>query len=336
MRLIAVILFVMGLMLGLSSCQKKKAAEPAPQRVDNYVPPATESDLDTTQAYTSPSDQLSDRSTFTASHFQSAKASYRGSRNIRYQISMGSGTAPVLVVEYLDGAWTNGDSTSTVSRILVYAGSELVYRKAFPLEFTGSVNFSRVRKLDHTVLTVTKSKSILYYWFEIVEPDGAMGKEYHAVAVDNDGLTNELTGDLTRIGGSYRTVRFLNENRLKAKVAPGPRYPNLAVDLLLTIDWTSCTSTLDVPVDTVFSVSDQPSRFFSNRIKLYPSPTAPASAKETNFRKLTQAQMQRAYIPSFFDSTQIERDRLFIEFNRTTSGWIDHGTIVFEEIQSER
>jgi hypothetical protein len=324
------------LILAFSSCQKKKAAEPLPQRVDNYVPPALEADIDTTVAYLSPSDQLNDRSTFTASNFQSTQIKYRGSRNISYQITVGSATAPVIVVEYLNGAWSSGDTTSTATRILLYAGSELLYRKAFPLEFSGSVNFSRVRKLDHTIVTVNKQKAIVYYWFDIVRPDGSVEKEYHAVSVDNEGVTNELSGDIIRIGPGIGSVRFLNENRLKAKVAPNSQYPDLTVDLLFSIDWNACTSSLDVPVDTVFIISDQPTRYFSNKIKLFASTEPSSPFKETSFRRLTQAQMQRAFVPSLFDQAAIDRDRIFIEFNKSTRGWIDHETMKFEEIQSDR
>jgi hypothetical protein len=318
-----------------ASCQKKKAAEPALPRMDNYVPPASEADIDTTQGYLSPSDPLSDRSTFTASNFQSTQIKFRGTRNISYQISMTGGTAPVIVVEYLNGSWGGGDTVSTATRILLYAGSELLYRKAFPIEFSGAVNFARIRKLDHTIMSVNQQKSIVYYWFDVVRADGSVTKEYHAVCVDNEGITNELTGDITRIGGSYASVRFLNENRLKAKVPPNVRYPDLTVDLFFSVDWNTCTAALDVPVDTVFIISDQPSRYFSNKIKLFSGPEPSAPFRETNFRRLTQAQMQRAFIPSMFDPVAVNRDRIFIDFNRTTKGWIDYNTMVFEEIIAE-
>lgn len=319
----------------LSSCQKKKVSEPPVQRMDNYVPPASDADIDTTQAYLSPSDPLSDRSSFTASNFQSTQIKFRGTRNILYHISMADAVAPVVVVEYLNGAWTNGDTISTATRILVYSGSELLYRKAFPIEFSDAVSFASVRKFDHSILTVNQNKFIIYYWFEIIRPDGYLSKEYHAVSVDNNGITNELAGDVIRIGGNFASVRFLNENRLKAKVRPHGRYPDLTIDLHFSIDWNTCTSVLDVPVDTIFIVSDQPSRYFSNKIKLFSTPEPSAVFRETNFRRLTQAQMQRAYVPSFFDSSAVKRDRLFIEFNKSTKGWIDHETMVFEEIIAE-
>jgi hypothetical protein len=329
------ILIFICLIVLCSSCQKKKTPDQEMQRADNYVPPATETDIDTTQAYLSPSDPLSDRSTFTASNFQSSQVKFRGSRNIAYQISMAGSSAPVIVVEYLSGAWKSGDTASTATRILLYDGSELLYRKAFPIEFSGPLNFSRVRKFDHAIMSVNKQKSIVYYWFDIMRPDGSVEKEYHAVCVDNEGITNELSGDITRIGGSFASVRFLNENRLKAKVSPSRRYPDLTVDLLFSIDWNSCSSALDIPADSVFIISDQPSRYFSNRIKLFAGLEPTASFRETNFRQLTQARMQRAFVPSFLDSTQAKRDRLYIEFNRTARGWIDYDTMLFEEIIAE-
>lgn len=328
---------VIFLLLIFVSCKNRESAKAIhqSQAIDNYIPPASEADIDTTQAYLSPSDQLSDRSTFTASHFQSTQMKFRGLRNIAYHISMAGSTAPVIVVEYLSGAWSSGDTASTATRILLYGGSELLYRKAFPIEFSGPLNFSRIRKFDHAIMSVNQQKSIVYYWFDIIRADGSVEKEYHAVCVDNEGITNELSGDITRIGGSYASVRFLNENRLKAKVSPSRRYPDLTVDLLFSIDWTSCSSELDVPSDSVFIVSDQPSRYFSNRIKLYAGVEPSAAFRETNFRQLTQARIQRAFVPSMLDSAQIRRDRLFIEFNRTTKGWIDYDTMLFEEIISE-
>ncbi|MCK9410274.1 MAG: hypothetical protein WCX28_07450 [Bacteriovoracaceae bacterium] len=328
-------LFLFGVLMLFSSCQKKRTAEPGFQQVENYVPPASEAALDTMQAYISPSDPLNDRSSFTASNFQAAQIKFRGTRNIMYQISMAESTAPVIVVEYLNGEWSNGDTVSTTTRILLYVGSELLYRKAFPIEFSDAVNFSRVRKFNHTILSVNQQKSIVYYWFDVVRADGSFIKEYHAVCVDNEGVTNELSGDITRIGGSFASVRFLNENRLKAKVPPGSRYSDLAVDLLFSIDWNTCAAVMDVPVDTIFIISDQPSRYFSNKIKLFAEPQQTSTFRETNFRRLTQAKLQRAFVPSLFDSGNTTRDRIYVEFNKTTKGWIDHDMMLFEEIISE-
>jgi hypothetical protein len=326
---------LMVLLLLLSSCQKKKADIPNVQRVDNYVPPASEAEIDNTQSYLSPSDAFSDRSAFSPSNFQQGQVKFRGMRNIFYHISQLPRSPLTVVVEYLGGIRAEGDTLSTATRMLLYSDNTLLYRKAYPVDLSDASTFSSARKFDHTILSVGPSRSILYYWFTIVNADGSVSTEYHAVAVDKEGVTNELSGDLTRIGGSIATVRFLNENRLKAKVVPNTRYQNLSVDILYTIDWQTCSAMMDVPIDTVFTVSEQPSRYFSSKIKLFSQPDNASSFRETNFRRLTQAQMQRVFIPSLFDTNSISRDRLFIQFNKNTSGWIDHETMKFEEIISE-
>ncbi|MBP6671842.1 MAG: hypothetical protein KA247_01775 [Bacteroidetes bacterium] len=323
------------LVLLFSSCQKKKADLPNVQRVDNYVPPASEAEIDVTQSYISPSDALSDRSSFAAANFQKDRVKYRGMRNIYYLISQQPRSPLMIVVEYLGGVRADGDTLSTATRMLLYSDNTLLYRKAYPVDFSDAATFSTARTFDHTIVSVSSSKSILYYWFTIENADGSLSTEYHAVAVDKDGVTNELSGDLTRIGSSIATVRFLNENRLKAKVVPNSRYQHLSVDILFTIDWKTCSAVMDVPIDTVFSVSEQPLRYFSSKIKLFSQPENASSFRETNFRRLTQAQMQRVFIPSLFDTNSISRDRLFIQFNKNTSGWIDHETMKFEEIISE-
>ena len=318
-----------------SSCQKKRPAEQNVQQMDNYIPPASEAEIDTTLGYISPSDAFSDHSQFSPSNFQTIQGKFRGTRNIYYHIFQPKVNDLVIVVEYLNGARRNGDTTSTATRFLLYSGNELLYRKAFPPEFSDAVNFSTIQKFNYTVLSVNQSKSIVYYWFDRISISGANEKEYHAVSVDRDGITSELSGDMTMIASNFATVRFLNENRLKAKVAPNGRYPYLKIDLIFSIDWKICTSALDVPADSIFTVSDQPSRYFNSKVKLFQSQAKNASFHETKFKRLTQAQMQRIFIPSFFDHTAIGRDRLFIEYNRTTKGWIDYVTMKFEEIVSE-
>ncbi len=328
-------LMMIVLVLLLSSCQKKKAEEPSVQRVDNYVPPASEAEIDVSQSYISPSDTLSDRSSFAAANFLKDQVKYRGMRNIFYLISQKPRSPLMIVVEYLSGLRADGDTLTTATRMLLYSDNTLLYRKAYPVDFLDATLLSSARKFDHIILSVSPSRSILYYWFTILNADGSVSTEYHAVAVDKDGVTNELSGDLTRIGGNAASIRFLNENRLKAKVPPNTRYPNLSVDILYTIDWQTCTALMDVPIDTVFSVSEQPSRYFSSKIKLFSQPDNASSFRETNFRRLTQAQMQRVFVPSLFDTNSISRDRLFIQFNKNTSGWIDHETMKFEEIITE-
>lgn len=328
-------LSVLIIVLLLSSCQKKKADVPNVQRMDNYVPPASEAEIDISQSYISPSDALSDRSPFAEENFRQNQIKYRGMRNVFYHISRQQRSPLVIVVEYLGGIRAEGDTLSTATRMLLYLDNMLLYRKAFPADFSDAATFSSARRFDHTILSVTPSKSILYYWFTITNTDGSVSMEYHAVAIDQNGITNELSGDLTRIGGSVASVRFLNENRLKAKIVPNARYQNLSVDIFYTIDWQTCTAMMDVPIDTVFSVSEQPTRFFSNKIRLFTVPETSSPFRETNFRRLTQAQMQRVFVPSLFDTNSIGRDRLFIQFNKNTSGWIDHETMKFEEIISE-
>ncbi|MFA6455369.1 MAG: hypothetical protein WCW40_01005 [Bacteroidota bacterium] len=327
--------FLLIVLLACSSCQKKKTAEQNLQQSDNYVPPAAESETDTTQSYLSPSDAFSDRSQFSDANFQTVQVKFRGTRNISYHVSQSDKAPLTIIAEYLHGAWSGGDTVSTATRILLYSENELIYRKAFPLDFGDAMNFSSVRKFDYTVLTVSPTKAIVYYWFNMLRNDGTAVKEYHAVSVDREGISNELSGDIVRIGNSYETVRFLNENRLKAKVSPNLRYPYLTIDMIFTIDWKSCTAAMDVPVDTIFTVSDQPVRYFNSKIKLYTSPDRNTPFREMNFRRLTQAKMQRTFIPSLFDAASLQRDRVFIEFTKSTAGWIDYETMLFEEIISE-
>lgn len=321
----------------LSACQKKDRVESIPQRPDNFVPSTSLMEIDTTQTYISTSDALSDRSIFDAENFQTKKIQYRGERTVSYFISspLGSNKNVMFVLEYLGGTKTNGDTTSTASRILIYTDNALAYRKAFPLEFSGTKNFFSILSFNHSFFSVSQTKSIMYYWLEI-ERGGKIENEYHSISIDTEGIVNELTGNITRIGANVETVRFLNENRMRARVTPSSRYPNLKIDLYFSIDWKLCSALLDVPVDTIFTVSEQPSRYFSNKIKLFGAPNRRTTFRETNFRRLTQAQMQRIFIPSYFNPANIDRDFIFIEFNRTNRGWIDYETMLFEEIISER
>ncbi|NUN68641.1 MAG: hypothetical protein HUU02_02915 [Bacteroidetes bacterium] len=320
----------------LVSCQKRKPVDQDVQKVDNFIPSASEKDIDTTQAYLSPSDALSDRAAYVSDQFLPTRITYRGTRSVFYLESVPTEQIPLRIVsEYMEGKWGDNDTVSSVTRLLVYNNGLLVYRKAFPLSFATVTAFAQVRKFDHVVLPVNGKKSILYYWLDAVDAAGTVRREYHAVSSDADGITNELTGDLTRIDSHFASIRFLNEDRVKAKVPPGPRYPSLTVDLLFTIDWNACTALLDVPVDTVFSISEQPTRYFSNRIRLFTGTDPGSASAETNFRRLTQGTMRRAFIPSLFDSSSITRDRVYVEFNARTKGWIDHRTMMFEELVME-
>ena len=334
--MIKIIPTVLALIIVLSSCQKKERNESVPQRSENFVPATSLMEIDTSQTYISPSDALSDRSPFEQENFQTKKINYRGERTIYYHSSTSQGKNDniITVVEYLSGTKVNGDTISTASRILVYADNELAYRKAFPIEFSGTVNFYSVRKFNHALLRVTATKALIYFWLEI-DRNGSIENDYHAISVDTEGIVNELSGNINHVGSNFETIRFLNENRMRARVQPSSRYPNLKIDLIFSMDWKLCTATLDVPIDTIFTVSEQPSRYFNNKIKLYAATNQRSAFKETNFRRLTQAQMQRVFIPSYFNPNEIKRDFVFIEFNRTTRGWIDYDTMVFEEIISE-
>lgn len=323
------------LLLVFTSCQKKKEAEQVIQRTDGYVPAASSSDIDTTQAYLSPTDRFSDRSPLNAGEFQNRTLNFRGKRGITYSLMPLETENLIVVQEYMNGIRSGGDSAATATRVLLYADSVLLYRKAFPLEFSDAVRFASVRKFEFHYIPVTKAKGILYYWFDISREDGTNEQEYHAVSVDREGITNELSGDFSRIGREYASIRFQNDYRLKAKVRPGEQYASLSIDLIFTIDWKLCTAALEIPEDTIFIVSDQPTRFFNSRIKLYVSPEPRSSFRETRFRRLTEAKILRMFVPSYFDNSQRRRDRLFIEFNRTTSGWIDDETMRFEEILAE-
>ncbi len=321
----------------LFSCQQKQET-PAVQQVqrnDNYIPPASDAEIDTTQAYISPSDAFSDHALLSANNFVSRTVKFRGTRNITYQMSANRTGDIVTVVEYLGGITASGDTASTASRMLIYADNELVFRKAFPLEFAGPAPFAAVRKIDHTHFTVTPSKAIVYYWTDR-EAGGRTEQSHAAVGVDKEGISSEFSGDFSRIGSGFPTVRFLNESRLRARVHPNSRYPYLTIDLFFTVDWKDFSAVMDVPEDTIFTVSEQPTRYFNSKISLFEQPSPTSRSRQTNFRRLTQAQQQRIFVPSFFDRGAVERDFLFIEFNRTTRGWIDYRTMLFEEIVSEQ
>lgn len=326
------------LLLFICSCQKKKVVEPVVQRTDNYVQPASQDEIDTTQSYISPSDAFNDHAVFEKDMFQPQRIRYRGVRNLFYTVSSSQAMNNnlTIVTEYLQGTNDRGDSISTASRILVYAKNELVYRKAFPIEFSNAVHLSSSCTFNNVVFTVSSTKAIIYYWLEILRKNDPAEKEYHGICIDNEGIVNELSGDLNRVGGNHSSIRFLNETRLKAKVPPTSRYPYLAIDLIFSIDWKICSATLEVPVDTIFSVSEQPSRFFNSKIRLHTGSNRLSSSRETNFKRLTQGQMRRIFVPSFFNNDQIERDMVFVEFNRTTAGWIDYNTMLFEELITEK
>ena len=322
-------LFIVICALAFTSCQKKKSAEVSPAPVAKPVVPVTE---DTLQTYISPADRFDDRSEFAAENFDPTPVRYRGDRTVHYKIAPLGNGAVTMVLEYISGSFAFGDSVSTVTRLLLYSQNQLVYRKAFPPEFAGTSSFASVRSFDHQLLKAGTTKAILYYWLTVTGADGIGRKEYHAVAMDQQGVTNELTGDLTRIAGNLSAIRFQGENRLLTRIPPHRRYHKITVDAAFTIDWTTCTATMDVPADSSFPVSDQPLHFFNAKTKLFSSTKEGAASRETIFKELTSAQIQRAFVPSLFDSSSVSRDRLFIHYSKALSGWIDPKTMTAEEI----
>ncbi len=323
------------LLLMFSSCQKKKAAESIVQRTDNYIPPSTETVPDSTQPYSSPTDAFKERSMFADTNFRISPFRFHGVRNLHYQILRAGKNYPTIVVEFLSGTWKNGDTVSTATRFLLYSGNMLLYRKAFALELSDAENFSTIKKFNKTVWNVSKTKAVIYYWIDNVRSDSTTEREYHAVSMNTEGITSELTGGFTRIGGNIETVNFLTERRVKASATPNARYPQLAVELNFSLDWKSCSATLDVPADTVFPVSGLPLRLFKNEIILHSSPVQTSPLHEADIRQRTRGQMQLVYLPSFFEMKDITRDRLFVEFNRTLKGWIDYESMKREGIISE-
>lgn len=322
-------LLILTFALVFSSCQKKKTADSAPIPAPKSVVPVTE---DTLQTYISPSDRFDDRSEFAAENFEPTPVRYRGDRTVHYKIAPLGNGAVTMVLEYMSGSFPFGDSLSTITRLLLYAQNQLVYRKAFPPEFAGTSSFASVRSFDHQLLKAGTAKAILYYWLTVTGADAIGRKEYHAVAMDQQGVTNELTGDLTRIAGNLTGVRFQGENRLLVRIPPHRRYVKFFIDVAFAIDWTTCTAAMDVPADSVFTVADQPLHYFNAKTKLFSSVKEGASSRETIFKKLTSAQIQRAFVPSLFDTASVSRDRLFVQYNKALSGWIDPKAMVAEEI----
>lgn len=131
-------------------------------------------------------------------------------------------------------------------------------------------------------------------------------------------------------------VRFLSEDRVSASIVPDPRYRNLAADVTIGIDWETSTTSLEVPRDTIFSLTNRPDRFFGSKTVLFAQPTGTSVFRELALRRSMRAQMVRMFAPSLFDSGNIHRDRIFIQFSTANKGWIDYKTMIGEEIVAEQ
>lgn len=253
-----------------------------------------------------------------------------------------------LVVEYLGGSieYPGAEGKKTVSdtrtmtRMLFYLNNTLSFRKAFPVEVYGGAYFSIVRTFDKTFFDASPTKTIVYFWTDETKYGENYGKnsrrEYQAVGVDKDGIIYDLTGYFHRVSDNLDAVRFLSEDRVSASVVPDQRYRNVAVDVIITVDWKTSTTSLEVPRDTIFSVTNSPDRFFGSKTILFTQPTGTSVFKELNLRRLTRAQMVKMFAPSLFADENINRDRIFVQFNNTNKGWIDYKTMVGEEIVVER
>lgn len=336
----------------ISSCTKKKPDDSIIQQKTSAYQPATEIPLDTSGAYFSPTDLFRDNSQFDRGSFQSRQIQYNGERSILYSITSralkNQRDTITLVAEYLAGkveyTGTGGgkivDDTRTMTRILFYLNNTLSYRKAFPVELYDRAYFPVVRTFDKTFFDASPTKTIVYFWTDETGYGGNYEKidrrEYQAVGVDKDGIIYDLTGYFHNVSDNLDAVRFLGEDRVSASVVPDQRYRNVAVDVIIMVDWKTSTTSLEVPRDTIFSVTNSPDRFFGSKTTLFAQPTGNSVFKEMNLRRSTRAQMARMFAPSLFASENINRDRIFVQFNSTNKGWIDYKTMVGEEIIAER
>lgn len=340
------------LFLFLSSCSKKKEeARPLQQSMSQYQP-STEIEQEASGAYISPTDFFRDNSLFEPSLFDGAVVQYKGERKAQYVLSarpLKSGNDTIiLVIEYVSGKikYTRSDGrlivedTSTVSRLLIYLNNALYFRKAFPVAVYDSLLFPSVRLLNKAYFDAAPTKSIVYYWTDEIPYGENYGnnlkREYHAVGVDKEGVVYDLTGYFHRVSDNLDAVRFLSEDRVAASVTPTSRYRNLAVDVMITIDWETSTTSLEIPRDTIFSVSGKPERYFTRTLKLYAEPTALSAFTEMRLRTTTKAQALQLFAPSIVANENIGRDRLFVQFSPTNKGWVDYETMVYEEIIAEK
>ncbi len=323
-------LYIIVLLIGVSSCQKKKQADHAQKNDDRYVPSVSS---DTVQSYLSPSDTLSDRSRFNENHFRADQIDYRGKRKYSYIISRSSDHPLTVVVEYLHGA--GSDTASTAVRLLIYADELLLYRKAFPPVFSEGNRFGAVTLCDHIVLNFDRTKSIVYYWLSRSGSATSADKEFHAVAVDPEGISSELSGTLTLLGSAAASGRFVSESQLAVPSPPHTRYRDLKIIHDVSIDWKECSAFIVNPSDTIYNVSLQSPRMFPAGQKLFAAPHRNASVRTAGRRTPLQGVIRKAFVPSMFVD-DAGRDMLYVEFQNNTAGWIDAEAMMKEEILRPR
>lgn len=99
-----------------------------------------------------------------------------------------------------------------------------------------------------------------------------------------------------------------------------------------TVSYSITSRSLKNQRDTIFSVTNFSDRFFGSITTLFAQPTGTSVFREMNLRRSTWAQMVRMFAPSLFAGENINRDRIFMQFNNTNRGWIDYKTMVGEEI----
>lgn len=334
-----------------SSCAKKKYDDAAAARQPATFQPPTEIQTDTAGVYISPTDFLRDNSQFDQISFQSSTVKYFGNRTISYNITPwllqnGNDTLK-LVVEYLYGkverAGSDGkkiiDDTRTATRLLFYLNNALSFRKAFPVTIYDSRYFASTRTFEKTFFNASPTKTIVYFWTDETgygeQYEKLNQREYQAVGVDKDGIIYDLTGYFHHVSDNLDAVRFLSENRVSASVAPNPRYRNLAIDIIISIDWKTSSTSLEIPPDSIFPITNTPDRFFGSKTKLYSESIGSTVFKELPLRKSTRAQMVKMFAPSLFNAESIVRDRVFVQFTNANKGWVDYTAMVSEEIIAE-
>ncbi|MEW5799438.1 MAG: hypothetical protein AB1728_10595 [Bacteroidota bacterium] len=336
----------------LSFCTKKKPDDSVIEQKTTAYQPATEISPDTSGAYISQTDLFRDNSQFERSFFFSKQIKYHGNRTVSYSIASRSlknqRDTITLVVEYLGGkieySGAGGgkivEDARTMTRLLFYLNNTLSFRKAFPVEVYDGAYFSVIRSFDKTFFDASPTKTIVYFWTDEtgygVNYEKINRREYQAVGVDKDGIIYDLTGYFHHVSDNLDAVRFLSEDRVSASVVPDQRYRNIAVDVIITVDWKTSTTSLEVPRDTIFVVTNTPDRFFGSKTTLFKQPTGTSVFKELNLRRSTRAQLVRMFTPSLFDSENLSRDRIFVQFNSINKGWIDYSTMVGEEIIAEQ
>ncbi|MBI2429083.1 MAG: hypothetical protein HYV29_09875 [Ignavibacteriales bacterium] len=347
----ALLILILGVFF-FSSCTKKKPDDSVIEQKTSTYQPTSVIPLDTSGAYISPTDLFRDNSQFDRSSFFSKQIKYFGNRTVSYSITSRSlknqRDTITLVLEYLGGKIEYAgsgegkvvDDARTMTRLLFYLNNTLSFRKAFPVEVYDGAYFPVVRSFDKTFFDASPTKTIVYFWTDETgygnNYEKESRREYQAVGVDKDGIIYDLVGYFHHVSDNLDAVRFLREDRVSASVVPDQRYRNVALDVIITVDWKTSTTSLEVPRDTIFPVTNTPDRFFGSKTTMFNQPTGMSVFKELSLRRATRAQMVRMFAPSLLSSENIVRDRLFIHFNNTNKGWIDNKTMISEEIVAER